>query len=130
LKNVTVSGCSHEGINVSRKLVVNNVASNNNADGIVGPLILKGVGLTVNGNTDKGMWHIERATLTDLMASGNGVAGMEVSERTVLRDSALSGNGKADIVSGQLPHLINTTCERSLHTLETPGPTWGVCALD
>ena len=130
MTNVTVSGCGYEGINVIRKLVFTGLVVNGNADGIVVQGLLKGVGLTLNGNTGKGMWHIQRAILTNLTASGNGIIAMQAVS-TVLRDSALSGNGQADIVSERLPRLTNTTCERSARNLSSTSPApWGVCSLD
>jgi len=134
LSNVSVSGCGYEGINGGDhgRLTVNGVMVNDNADGIVGPHVVKGVGLTLNANSGTALWHVKRVTVTDLTASGNGIAGIEVESLVRLRDSALSGNGQADIVSARRPRLTNTTCERSAHGLDQFGRVgpWGVCALD
>ena len=131
LSNVSVTGCGYQGINggARGRLIVNNVVVNDNADGIAGPRLVKGVGLTLDGNAGKGMFHVPRAVLTGLTASGNGVAGIEV-ESTLLRDSALSGNGQFDIAAVRRPRLIDSTCERSAKNIAPPFMPWGVCTLD
>jgi len=130
LSNVSVSGCGFEGINGGQRgrLVVNSVVVNDNADGIVGPHSVKGIGLTLNANSGTAMWNVKRVNLTGLTASGNGIAGLEVGALG-LRDSALSGNGQFDVGSVRKPRLRNSTCERS-RDLSPPFGPWGVCTLD
>jgi hypothetical protein len=130
LTNVNVSGCGFEGVNGGQhgRLVVNSVVVNDNADGIVGPHSVKGIGLTLNANSGRAMSNVKRVNLTGLTASGNGIAGLEVGALGLL-DSALSGNGQFDVGSVRRPRLRNSTCERS-RKLPPAFGTWGVCTLD
>ena len=70
--------------------------------------------------------------LTGLTWTG-GLAGILTKRRVRLVDSSVTGGSIADIASGRLPRLINTTCDRSAQ-IDSAGNiqaiSWGVCAND
>lgn len=79
--------------------------------------------------------------ITELIATTNGFASTDVgggifaTRGGVLIDSAVSANelngAPADVVTGRLPIVINTSCDTSVMLVDgTPAGSWEVCSAD
>jgi len=158
--NITIDSNS-VGISASDgRVTVSDTFLSNNGDGIIAKKIKAAmlfvrdserVGIvalkTIRGDhievRDSGWAGIQTSKfkITELIATTNGFAGTVVgggifaTRGGVLTDSVVSANvldgASADVVTGRLPVIVNTSCDVSVMLTDTgPAGTWGVCSAD
>jgi hypothetical protein len=92
---------------------------------------VRGTNLALSG-CSTGIYVGKVVDLTGLTWAGGSI-GVLTGKRVKLVDSSVTGASVADVVSGRLPRLVNTACDRSARLddgIIDTAVSWGVCAND